>query len=88
MRYGIESNRLAICAVMFVLHAAVPFISLCARTTRHRDSVFSLQERRGHGESSGFFNRIVGTIDSIRDSSRMPPFRYDGDLCLQGFIWP
>jgi hypothetical protein len=49
---------------------------LSVRTTRHRETIFSLQERRGHGESSGFFNRIVGTIDSIRDSSRTPPFRY------------
>eukprot|EP00045_Choanoeca_perplexa_P014880 m.177881 g.177881 ORF g.177881 m.177881 type:complete len:1128 (+) comp16826_c0_seq2:75-3458(+) len=44
-------------------------------TTRCKKGIFSLQERRGHGESTGFFNRIVGTIDSIRDSSRMPPFR-------------
>lgn len=44
-------------------------------TTKKSNKYFFLQERRGHGSSKGFFSKVIGTLDSMFESGRSPPFR-------------
>ncbi|EGD78656.1 hypothetical protein PTSG_11761 [Salpingoeca rosetta] len=44
-------------------------------TTRESNRFFALQERRGHGKTTSFFSRIIGTFDSLSDAHRTCPYR-------------
>eukprot|EP00049_Salpingoeca_infusionum_P003949 m.72987 g.72987 ORF g.72987 m.72987 type:complete len:390 (+) comp12353_c0_seq1:293-1462(+) len=43
--------------------------------TRRTMHPFALQERKGHGQPTGFFSRVLGTLDALRDGSQQQVWR-------------